>query len=300
MLDLPNVTLLFVETRAHKITERVIADCIAKCNFGEILLYTDKPDLIRFDPDRKARTILCPDFANKKDAGQFYYQHACAGISTEYALMLEWDAGIYDVSKWTPEFLKYDYIGAPWQVRPQEHNCLDVGNGGFTIMSKKLGCFLTDHAHDFPVFTDWDLCRNNRARLEAQGFTWAGRDLAARFSWELCPMIPGGPFGYHGAFNWPEMLPRAEIIERAKIMLTTPYLTAKMVDLVRRGKATWLEAELGEELWSKYSTRYSTPNENVDRAAAHRLAQQKIKMNQIITQRRLFYASQMQKSGLKA
>lgn len=291
MLDLPNVTLLLVETRAHKITERVIADCISKVNFGEILLFTDKPDLIRFDPDRKARTVLCPNFPDKKQAGQFYYQHACAQISTDFALMLEWDAGIHDVTKWRPEFLEYDYIGAPWNVRPKEQNCLDVGNGGFMLMSKKLGLFLTEHGHDFPVYTDIDVGRTFRARLEDQGFKWPNRILAGKFSWELVTRDPDN-FGFHGTFTWPEMLSREEVATRARLMAETPYLISKMPDLVKH--APWLQLELGDDdLWAKIS-RGGRPNYNT--TSMH----QRAKMNQIISQRRLFYASQAQRTGLKA
>ncbi len=113
MLDLSRVTLLFVETRAHEITNRVIKDCISKCNFGEILIYTDKPDLF----DTSVRFLPCIDFPNKKDAGAFYYGKAMEAVTTDFALMLEWDGGIFDATKWKPEFFDYDYIGAPWQVR---------------------------------------------------------------------------------------------------------------------------------------------------------------------------------------
>jgi len=254
MLDLSRVTLLFVETRAHKITKRVIDDCISKCNFGGILLYTDKPDLI---PVPGATYVSVPDFPNKREAGQFYYQYACAGIQTDFALMLEWDAGIYDPAKWRPEFFNYDYIGAPWQVRPQEINCMDVGNGGFTLMSKRLGRYLAAHPKEHPVSTDWDLCRNQRKGLELAGFKWPNRDLASCFSWELGPRNPGN-FGFHGAFRWIDMLSREELGIRAKLMTENPYLLTKMNDITRYGTIQWLEEEIGLEAWEKFRT-VSTP-----------------------------------------
>ena len=293
MLDLPDVTLLFVETRAHGITERVIADCISKCNFGEILLYTDKPDLIRFNPNSRARTILVPDFPDKRAAGQFYYQHACAGITTDFALMLEWDAGIYDASKWKPEFLNYDYIGAPWQVRPGDRD--DVGNGGFTIMSKRLGTFLHENADRYPVYTDVDLCRKHRIRLEAEGFKWPDNYLAGQFSWELLMRDPDH-FGFHGAFNWPHMLGREEIIERAKIMLASPYLLSKMHELVRRGRATWLEQALGEKLWATYLGYHPAIS---SRGRPQFTNHQRANMGRLLAERQAAYMA-LQEKGHKA
>ena len=248
MLDLSRVTLLFVETRAHAITERVIADCISKANFGDILIYTDKPDLIRIDPNRRARTILCENFPNKKEAGQFYYSEAMKNVKTDFALMLEWDAGIINPANWRSEFFDYDYIGAPWNTGDD----MKVGNGGFTLMSKRLGQFLCDHRREFPVYTDWDVCRTWRRQLEQAGnFKWAPYGVAQDFSWELAPRSPSS-FGWHGAFHWYATLARDELVARAKLLTETPYLLTKMHDIFRNNPVEWLEKEIGEEAWAKY------------------------------------------------
>lgn len=253
MLDLPNVTLLFVETRAHKITRRVILDCMSKVKFGDIRVFTDDPAAIGID---NIHYIGCADFQSKKMAGQFYYAEAMGAVQTDFALMLEWDAGIYDPGMWTDEFLRYDYVGAPWNVRAEEIGTMDVGNGGFTLMSKRLGQYIINNKQRFPVSTDWDLCRNQRKNYEAAGFKWPKRELAGRFSWELVTRNPLH-FGYHGAFNWPLVLTPSEIIERAKIMLESPYLTNKMTDLISRGPApaTWLKDMIDPRLWARYETR---------------------------------------------
>jgi hypothetical protein len=247
MLDLSRVTLLFVETRAHEITKRVIDDCLTKANFGDILIFSDQPERI---PVPGARYELVPDFPNKRMAGQFYYGRAMEKVTTEFALMLEWDAGIFNAEKWRPEFFDYDYIGAPWMTNPAEYNKLDVGNGGFTLMSQKLGHFVCCNTRRFPVSTDWDFCRVQRKNFEAAGFKWPGRDLASLFAWELGPRNPDH-FGYHGAFTWPMVLPKEEIVERARLMVKSPYLILKMKDLFRT--APWLTHELTAEEITAYT-----------------------------------------------
>lgn len=55
-------------------------------------------------------------------------------IETSYVLIIQYDGFILNPDAWTDEFLEYDYIGAPWWYTD---DC-NVGNGGFSLRSKKL------------------------------------------------------------------------------------------------------------------------------------------------------------------
>lgn len=65
-------------------------------------------------------------------------------VDTDYCLIIHDDGFIVNPHLWTDDFLKYDYIGAPWYLGinrgltwlQDRHNL--VGNGGFCIRSKKL------------------------------------------------------------------------------------------------------------------------------------------------------------------
>lgn len=294
MLDLTNTTLLFVETRAHEITKRVIADCMAKASFGGVLIYTDRPDLI---PVPGARYIDVPDFPNKKFAGQFYYAKAMMSVETDFALMLEWDAGIFDPDKWLPQFFDFDYIGAPWVIRREDHGVRDVGNGGFTLMSRVLGRHICEQFDTYPVFTDMDVCHKQRHNYERAGFKWPKRDLAAKFSWELGPRDPNH-FGYHGAFNWPTVLSPEEVLIRARLMLAkSDYMRVKANDLFR--SAPHLVSEFTPEelaLFQKATGFRPRPPLNTRPAFS---ANQRAAMLLLQAQRRGLITAQQQK-GLKA
>lgn len=318
MLDLTNTTLLFVETRAHKITARVIEDCIRKADFGKIIVFTDKPELIQVptipvmrgspttgNPNDPVEVVYpapyfipCVDFPNKREAGEFYYARAMGAVTTDYALMLEWDGGIFNPDKWRPEFFDYDYIGAPWTVRPGDP--YDVGNGGFTLMSRRLGHFIAEMRSSFPVATDVDVCRKQRVHYEAAGFKWPKADLASLFSWELGRRNPDH-FGFHGAFNWPALLSRDELVARATLMLETDYLMSKMPSLIK--EARWLLDVLpGIE---RYSNRYrqhvpSYPDPN-HRVGVHTPSpQQRAAMQLAHIQRAGNMAHQIRNRDLKA
>lgn len=265
MIDLSRVTLLFVATQAHDITKRVISDCWSKVKFGETLVYTNDQEKIGLDG---IRYIPCHNFINKREAGAFYYGKAMEKVETDFALMLEWDGGIFDTAYWKPEFFSYDYIGAPWQVR--RNDTRDVGNGGFTLMSKRLGHFICENFAQHPVFTDVDVCRNQRGAYDAAGFKWPDRQLASSFAWELGLRNPEH-FGFHGAFTWPTVLPTEELIIRTGLLTETPYLMAKMYHLVLNDPD--ILGKLPPEQTARFTATYGNPLVPVSEQGARARAQ---------------------------
>lgn len=116
---------------------------------------------------------------------------------------MQWDGFVRDGTAWSDEFLDYDYIGAPW---PQYHDHMNVGNGGFSLRSRKL---LAATANIDPNGDpeDFVICRTHRVRLENQyGLRFADMDVATRFSYERGEST-GLQFGFHGVFNMRAELP---------------------------------------------------------------------------------------------
>jgi hypothetical protein len=62
-------------------------------------------------------------------------------------LVAQWDGFVWQHRMWDPAFLDYDYIGAPWPAhltRGEQHRNHRVGNGGFSLRSRKLQQFLAE------------------------------------------------------------------------------------------------------------------------------------------------------------
>lgn len=58
------------------------------------------------------------------------------GINSEKILVFQTDSITFKpINK---EFLKYDYIGAPWKKHIRKKNKVDVGNGGLSLRSKEM------------------------------------------------------------------------------------------------------------------------------------------------------------------
>jgi hypothetical protein len=163
--------------------------------FAECILFTDDPAAAR---DPRIRVVPVETFSSAAAYSEFILTNLGDFITTDHCLIVQWDGFILDVSQWDPAFLTFDYIGAPW---PQFHDGRDVGNGGFSLRSRRLleACrdpkFQTAHPEDLTI------CRLNRDLLEgAFGLRFADRATAERFSVER--MHPNGPtFGFHGVFN---------------------------------------------------------------------------------------------------
>ena len=121
-------------------------------------------------------------------------------LSEDYALSIHDDGFIINPELWNSDFLKYDYIGAPW---PNFDWCQinRVGNGGFVLKSKKFHRLeekITQiNGHNDVVVTNtyYNYFINN-------GCKYAPLDVACKFSLEI--PIPEYEynlkkcFGFHG------------------------------------------------------------------------------------------------------
>ena len=129
-------------------------------------------------------------------------------VRTSHALVVQWDGFPTRAAGWDPRFLDFDYIGAPWPGAPPGAT---VGNGGFSLRSRRLLEALTEPGMVRSHPEDLAICVANRPRLESEfGIRFAPIEVAERFSYERLPPT-GGSFGFHGLFNWIHEFPTAEL-----------------------------------------------------------------------------------------
>ena len=177
MINLKNVTLLGVDCVN---IDRLItaADmCEAFAEFGNTKLLTS------IESEDK-RTIKIDPITEKHDYDKFIMEKLNSHVDTEYVLVFQWDGFILNPNAWDDEYLKYDYIGAPWQNN-------EVGNGGFSLRSKKLleECALLSKENDIEYGgvenqEDVLICHKYKIYLESRGMNFAPVELAKKFSIE--------------------------------------------------------------------------------------------------------------------
>ena len=211
MIYLPDVTLVIVDDVAHDLAAMAIHECTKHVVFRQIDIHTDDPNRI---PVSEANYYKTPKFVTKDDVMWYLWQEVSKSVTTSHFLYIQWDSWVINSARWTPEFLEYDYVGAPWPWHKDEHM---VGNGGFSLRSTRLANYVIEQKYDLMGSSeDHILCRYHRAELETKGFRWAPVELAKQFSFECEPMTRD-TFGYHAMFNWPDVLTKEQIQARLRV-----------------------------------------------------------------------------------
>lgn len=197
MLD--QITLVAVTSINLEATLQALEACQRGAEFGACKLLTHQV------PHRAVpgvEIIIIPELATARDYSHFILHGLADYVAAPHCLVVQWDGYVLHPERWRPEFLDYDYIGASW---PQFDDGHDVGNGGFSLRSRRLlkACqdadFIPSHPEDVAIG------RINRAWLERQGMRFGSRALADSFSAERAGLADKA-FGFHGVWHMPSLL----------------------------------------------------------------------------------------------
>jgi len=190
MKSLPTITLVCLNCVDPSLGVKALKYSMRKIKFARVLLIAhEKPSNITEDIEYIEIEKLTHD-----GSCVFMLKRLNQYIDTEFCLSIHDDGFITNPHLWRNEFLDYDYIGAPWESGY-------VGNGGFTLRSKKFMELCSDIPHN-GEHDDWHVCVTHKEYFESNGCKYAPTDLAVKFSLE--GMVPGyeydlnNCFGFHG------------------------------------------------------------------------------------------------------
>ena len=222
-IALPQVTLCMIETREHALAALAVWECIARIEFGDVLIFTDKRAFFHGIPG--ARFVEVPDWPEKIGWSRCCWQELAPHLRTSHVLCIQWDSWVIDQGMWSNDWLAFDYIGAPWWYK----DGMNVGNGGFSLRSAALMRHLRKHRDRYPCTSALDddlLCRGYRPRLMDEGFVWAPQETAFDFAFECVRPDPARRhFGFHACFNFGLVLEPEPLAGRAAIMARSKYIT---------------------------------------------------------------------------
>jgi hypothetical protein len=217
-LQLNDVTIVAVTSIDPAGAIKALESSMNDIDFHQAVLITKK-ELENINPGITVKIcdkddLQSKDPKNTDDYSKFMAYKLWKYIESEYALIVHNDAYVVRPEEWKNEFLYFDYIGAPWPKNTHFTKTgkeVRVGNGGFSLRSRKLLHILNDLKLPF---TDSDtgyhhedgiLCVYYREELEKAGIKFAPVEVATRFSGEVyCEDSYLTPFGYH---NNPKFLP---------------------------------------------------------------------------------------------
>ena len=127
------ITAVIMEALDPERAVRVLNHCADVVDFGAVKLLAP----------RRPKTKFCGEFVQIPNFNYIGYSTmSCKTlgyfIDTDFALVMQHDGFIIHPDKWNPEWLKYDYIGAPWPPEICPHGEPRVGNSGFSLRSKRF------------------------------------------------------------------------------------------------------------------------------------------------------------------
>ncbi len=208
-LRLDQITLVSVTSVDLPAAELAMMISMHDIQFGEVKLLTSEA-FIPHDPQIQVVKIQKLDF---ESYSRFILNGLHRFIDTDYCLVIQADGFVLNAHKWQDQFLDYDYIGAPWPKvltlgggDQMLHLKNQVGNGGFSLRSKKLlleTSKINLEKLDTPTKSeDLIICHFLFEAMIKNGIKFPSPELAAQFSIESQDASfgqnPNTSFGFHG------------------------------------------------------------------------------------------------------
>ena len=223
-----DVTLCIVDTFNHALATHAIERSVSLTGIDKVVTWSDRPLF------KQATHIQIDPITSIDEYSWIILKHLAPHVDTSHALVIQYDGYVANIDAWTDEFLEYDYVGAPWPWKPK----FNMGNGGFSLRSKKLLSALQD-----PTIVTVDgkegkvedhlICHVYRKYLEKEhNIRFAPVELAARFSIETGQSrVP--TFGFHGAWQIPFVLGFDETSNFVKTVTDTSLKSLSQLRLLK-------------------------------------------------------------------
>lgn len=183
MISLPSVTLFGIDKNDKAGILRAASYSTDGVSYGAVKIITEH----QYFDGRWGYNTFCVD-------------RMVDFVDTDHILIIHSDGYVQKPEAWEDLFLEYDYVGAVWDW----YKTNKVGNGGFSLRSKRLLEILRGYRPpDGAPEDDW-ICRGIRRKLEVEhGIKFAPEDVARRFSIEAYGVgykdrWYNGSFGFHG------------------------------------------------------------------------------------------------------
>lgn len=221
-LALPEVTLISATSVGIDNTVAALSISSREIEFGSIkLLASSEPAAL----PKEMEFVSIPPMT-LLGYSRFMLKDLQRYVDTPFCLVVQADGFVINPDLWRGEFFQYDYIGAPWpemvKVSSGNWNLLfdknRVGNGGFSLRSKKLLDLCSSINFDalhFPLKSeDVVICHYLYEQMVVRGIKFAPPEVAALFSMEdpsgLYGQTMDSVFGFHGKHLMKDVLKKID------------------------------------------------------------------------------------------
>lgn len=214
MIKLEDVTLCIADTKNPDKALKVLMHCQKELLFGDVKFFTNRlPANTEYNNDYKMRKIkIIPvESMDWQGYSNFILYKLHSYLSTDFVLICQTDGFVLNPDLWQQEFLNYDYIGAKWRKEhlqgcswihesvKREGNLNTVGNGGFSLRSRKLLQLTAQCPYKCEGPEDAHICNNYYKYFTEHGIKYAPEHVADVFSKEQNESLSYNKvFGFHG------------------------------------------------------------------------------------------------------
>ncbi|MEH2005157.1 DUF5672 family protein [Nostoc sp.] len=219
-INLQNTTLVTISSVDIELTLLSLVISNLNATFNRVLFFTfEEIDQRYLKLFPQLEVIKIPPIRSLVEYSRFVIKELNSFIDTEFCLVTQGDGFIINPQLWSEEFLNYDYIAAPW--RKQTHlvnsqgktvDIVDltknrVGNGGFSLRSKKLlevsSQLDFDNLKTSSLSEDLIICHYFYDWFKDQDIKFAPLEIAVKFSFEqpieeIDNFSWENTFGFHG------------------------------------------------------------------------------------------------------
>ena len=194
-----DISYVVIDTLNHALSSHALELSQNRFPLKNVIIYSD------CEAQWNGREVIAiPEIKSIKDYNKIVFYDLPRRLKTDYALFIQYDGFVLNGQLFSDQYLCWDYIGAPWP-HYRDH-C--VGNGGFSLRSKKLIKNVKEFLlpADINAAEDVVICRYLRARLEDKwDLKFAPMKIAEMFSFEMVkPDFK--TFGFHGLSNLPDVM----------------------------------------------------------------------------------------------
>ena len=197
-----SVSLVIIDTDGIELARRAVERSTSLFSFEDVLIFSDQPKKWGNFPIIEIKKITSLSEYNRA-----IFEELPQRLNTDFALIIQFDGFVLNPSSFTNFFYEFDYIGAPWPTGLNHGQRPIVGNGGFSLRSKRLIQALANYRASIIVNVPEDLtiCKYLRPMLEDRNnICFAPVEVARYFSVEFEKVKQPIPFGFHGLHHLPE------------------------------------------------------------------------------------------------
>ena len=183
---------MIADTDSHVLANEAVKRCMKSLKFDDVIIFSDRDDCWGNHTVHKIDKIQSVGEYNRLMTFELPKY-----LNTKFCLTIQFDGFVLNPSEWNNLFLYYDYIGAPWPSHNHGHH--NVGNGGFSLRSKKLCDLVSEYDYkDSDVYPeDLHVCQRLRPELEKKhGINFPHESIASHFSAESY-IYRYPTFGFH-------------------------------------------------------------------------------------------------------